>query len=104
MTQTPYKFHVMSGMAGYMPNYNSGPYCAHTRAEFADILRNELRMLDYPTRRFADFHVRIMWRFVQFAKSGSSVHSCCDDHNGERLEVCGLTDDEFDEMEGQQAF
>ncbi len=97
--QTPYKFHIMSGMSGYMPNYNSGPYCASTRAGFANILRDELNMLDYPANRFADFNVRRMWRFVQIAKSGSSCHSSCEHHNGECMEICGLTDSEFEEME-----
>ena len=104
MTQTPYKFHIMSGMAGYMPNYNSGPYIASTRKELADILRTELNMLNYPANRFADFNVRRMWRFVQFAKSGSSCHSSCEDHNSEQMEVCGLADHEFDEMEAQEDY
>ncbi len=102
MTQTPYKFQVMSGMPGFMPNYHGGPYFASTRKEFADILRTELEMLDYPASRFADFNVKRMWRFVQSAQSGSSCHSSCDTHNGEHMEVCGLTDAEFDEMEASQ--
>lgn len=97
--QTPYKFHIMSGMDGYMPNYNSGPYHASTRAELVDILRTELTMLAYPANRLADFSIRRMWRFVQFAKSGSSCHSSCENHNGERMEIHGLTDAEFEEME-----
>ncbi len=97
MTQTPYKFHVMSGMAGYMPNYHGGPYWASTRKEFVDILRTELEMLNYPINRLANFNVRRMWSFIQSARSGSSCHSFCDDHNGERMEICGMTDAEYDE-------
>ena len=101
---TPYKFHIMSGMPGYMPNYNSGPYVAATRKELTDILRTELDMLNYPANRFADFNVRRMWRFTQFAKSGSSCHASCDEHNGEQMEIYGLTDDEFNEMESAEDF
>ena len=97
MTQTPYKFSITSGMDGYMPNYQSGPYCATTRAELADILRAELEMLNYPVNRFADFNVRRLWRFVQFARSGSSCHSHCDEHNAERMSIYGLTDAEYDD-------
>ena len=104
MTQTPYKFHIMSGMDGYMPNYNSGPYVVFTRKDLADTLRAELDMLGYPANRFTDFNVRRMWRFTQIAKSGSSCHTSCEDHNGERMEVCGLTDAEFDEMEAGEDF
>ena len=102
MTQTPYKFQVMSGMDGYMPNYHGGPYYAATRKEFAEILRCELDLLNYPANRFTNFNVRRMWRFIQSAGSGSSCHASCIDHNSERMEVCGLTDAEFDEMEANQ--
>ena len=97
MTQTQYKFHIMSGMPGYMPNYNSGPYYVSTRKELATVLRDELDMLDYPANRFADFNVKRMWSFIQSARSGSSCHSYCDTHNGEQMSICGMTDAEFDE-------
>lgn len=102
--QTPYKFQVMSGIPGYMPNYHGGPYIARTRKDLAGQLREELEMLNYPANRFSDFNIRRMWRLVQFAKSGSGCHASCDEHNGKQMEICGLTDDEFDEMEAQEDF
>lgn len=102
MAQIPYKFQITSGMPEYLPNYHSGPYYAATRKELADILRTELEMLNYPANRFVDFNIKRTWRFIQFAQSGSSCHSFCDDHNGERMEICGLTDAEFGEMEAAQ--
>ncbi len=102
MTQTSYKFSINSGMPGYMPNYQAGPYCAATRAKLAEILRTELEMLNYPASRFADFNVRRMWGFIQHARSGSSCHSSCDSHNGEHMEICGMTDAEYDEAEANQ--
>ena len=100
--QTPYKFTLSSGMDGYMPNYQSGPYHAATRSELASILRDELTMLDYPANRFNDFNIRRMWGFIQSAKSGSSCHSYCDDHNHEHMSVNGLTDDEYNDLEKAQ--
>lgn len=99
-----YKFSILSGMPGYMPNYIGGPYSASTRRELVNIIRNELDMLDYPANRFADFNVRQMWRFIQVACSGSSCHSSCDSHKGEVLSLHGLTDAEADEMEHEQDY
>ena len=96
--QTTYKFSITSGMPGYMPNYVSGPCFATTRKELGDTLRDELEMLGYPANRIHNFNIRRMWRFIQNAKSGSSCHSYCDEHNHEQMSVNGLTDDEFDEM------
>lgn len=100
--QTPYKFTVTSGMAGYMPNYQSGPFYASTRRELFDIVRGELEMLSYPENRLASMGLRGLWRFVQAAKSGSSAHTSCDPHNGEQLCLHGLTDAEFDELNEQE--
>lgn len=100
--QTPYKFCILSGMPGYMPNHHSGALIAYTRRDFAEIVRSELEVLDYPANRFHDFNIRRMWRFIQNAGSGSSCHSSCEPHNGEQIEICGLTDDEFDAMEREQ--
>lgn len=94
--QTPYKFAILSGMPGFMPNYNSGPMVAHTRKEFAEIIRDQLYALDYPANRFRDFNVKRMWRFIQRSKNGSSVHSYCMTHNGEQMSIQGLTDSEFE--------
>lgn len=95
MSQTPYKFVILSGMAGFMPNYNSGPLQANTRKELAEILREQLDMLDYPANRFNDFCVADIWRRVQAFKSGSSVHSNCEPHQGETMFIQGLTDEEY---------
>lgn len=100
--QTPYKFTVTSGMSGYMPNYQSGPYVAHTRRELIAIVRDELEMLNYPANRLKTMGIRNLWRFVQNAKSGSSAHTSCDPHNGESLSLHGLTDAEFLELEEQE--
>ena len=98
---TIYKFVVHSGMRDYMPNYSSGPHFAHTRRELVEILKNELDMLNYPANRIRDFSIRNIWRFIQNVGSGSSVHLICQDHNGEALQVCGLTDEEADAMEAE---
>ena len=100
--QKPYRFSIMSGMDGYMPNYTSGPFIVHTRKDFAAILRDELEMLNYPANRIRDFGIRRAWRFVQNVGDGSSCHLSCDDHNHECLRVNGLTEQEYDEMEAQQ--
>ena len=95
MPQTPYKFVVLSGMPGCLPNYVSGPMIANTRKELADILRDELEMLDYPKNRFSDFKVKRLWRRLQMYKSGASLHSRCNTHNGEYMSIQGMTDAEY---------
>ena len=104
MAQTPYRFCILSGMPGYMPNYHSGAQIAHSRSELVDILKTELDMLDYPASFFGHLAIRNAWRFIQHHKSGSSVHLSTDTHNHEYFEVCGLTDSEYDEMAENDEF
>ncbi len=98
--QTPYRFTILSGLPGcYMPDYHGGAYEATTRREFVGIVRSNLEMLDYPANRIHDFGVRAMWRAIQKFKSGCAVNSSCESHNGERLEIVGLTAWDYDAMQ-----
>lgn len=94
--QTPYRFNITSGLVGcYMPNYTAGPYECHTRRELVALVKAELEMLNYPATRLRTMNIARLWRFVQSARSGSSAHTSCDPHNGQALELHGLTEEEY---------
>ena len=89
------RYTFMSGMPGYMPDYNSGPCEFTSRRALAFAIRSELEMLDYPASLFAEVKIRWLWGFIK-RHGASSAHVTI--YHGDRVfEMAGLTEAEFAE-------
>lgn len=92
------RYSISFGLAGcYMPDSISGPYCAGTRKELANIIREQIEMYDLPKTLFAEVKIRRLWQFI--ARNGSSVAHFSLNHKANALSFHGLTSDEADQMD-----
>lgn len=98
---TTWRYSITIGLRGcYMPNSVTGPYTGSTRRELAELIRDELRMLDVAESRAREVKLNRLWAHIK-AHGSSTAHFAIDIGNGEEIAFHGLTEAEATEMEAE---
>jgi hypothetical protein len=91
-----------------MPNHNSGAIEGSTRRELATLIREQISMFadqeDDPPEAtlFAQVRINNLWRHIK-RHGSSSAHFSIDIGRGEQIAFHGLTEDEFNQMQAEDA-
>ena len=109
MTKQVWRYSVTVGLSGcYMPNYHGGATMGTTRKELASFIRDQISMFadqeDDPSEKslFAQVRINNLWSHIK--RHGSSVaHFSIDIGRGEEIAFHGLTEDEYTQMEQEDA-
>lgn len=91
-------YSVSFGLAGcYLPDSISDPIVCNTRKEFAETIREYLRMYDLPAYLFQEVGIRRLWRLIR--KFGSSTAHFNLNHGPNVLSFHGMTEEEANKEE-----
>lgn len=93
------RYAVTVGLAGcYMPDSHLGAFQFDRRANLADFIRSEIEAQGFPKSAFAQAGIRDIWERI--ARRGASCQHFSIEHDGREIAFHGLTDAEFEAMQG----